>query len=153
MSNNLRSTAHNPRGDGDGRQNTSDAVMAQRGVDKNGPDDFPTPPWGTRALLTHVIAVGSHETVLEPAANRGYMSEVLKEGGPSAIERCAREWSAKNHDSERGIPPIGWNGVAVSFHANSANNYLKAMQVAGVAVPDFITRVGRPFLKVHGWNV
>jgi hypothetical protein len=42
-------------------------------------DDFPTPPWATRALLTHVIKVDSSETVLAPAAGRGYLSEVLKE--------------------------------------------------------------------------
>ncbi len=62
-------------------QNTSDAVMAQRGKQKDGLDDFPTPPWGTRALCEHVL--GSFPlktwTVLEPAAGRGYMSSTLAE--------------------------------------------------------------------------
>jgi hypothetical protein len=77
---NLRSAVHNPRGDGAGRQNTSDAVMAQRGTGETALDDFPTPPWATRALFAHVVRTDPlDETVLEPAANRGYMAEVLKE--------------------------------------------------------------------------
>ena len=38
-----------------GKQNTSHAVMAQRFEAKDSLDDFPTPPWATRALLEHVI--------------------------------------------------------------------------------------------------
>ena len=38
-------------------QNTSHAVMAQRAELKNSLDDFPTPPWATRALLEHVVVV------------------------------------------------------------------------------------------------
>lgn len=74
----LRGSKKNPRGDG-GRQNTSDAVMAQRGIDQDALDDFPTPPWATRAFVTKVIKVLPGETACEPAAGRGYMSEVLKE--------------------------------------------------------------------------
>ena len=44
-------------------------------------DDFPTPPWATRALMQHVL--GSERFpelgVIEPACGRGYMSETLKE--------------------------------------------------------------------------
>jgi hypothetical protein len=32
-------------------QNTSHAVMAQRSEAKDSLDDFPTPPWATRALI------------------------------------------------------------------------------------------------------
>ncbi|MGE3230290.1 MAG: hypothetical protein AB7J30_12735 [Hyphomicrobium sp.] len=41
-------------------------------------DFFPTPPWATRALLTHVIpdAIGM---CWEPAAGEGHMAEVLRE--------------------------------------------------------------------------
>jgi hypothetical protein len=46
-------------------------------------DDFPTPPWATRALLKHVImpAVGpvSDMSCWEPACNRGHMVMPLKE--------------------------------------------------------------------------
>lgn len=62
-------------------QNRSHAVMAQRLESRDSLDDFPTPPWATRALMTHVI--GGHptgvQTCLEPACNRGFMSSTLAE--------------------------------------------------------------------------
>lgn len=63
-------------------QNTSHAVMAQRAEAKDSLDDFPTPPWATRALIEHVIEqeVGVAEmTALEPACGRGYMSQAMRE--------------------------------------------------------------------------
>lgn len=62
-------------------QNISHAVMAQRHEPKDSPDDFPTPPWATRALLKHVIRDPelSKLTCLEPACGRGYMSRPLME--------------------------------------------------------------------------
>lgn len=67
--------------------NTSSAVMQQRNKPRNdGLDDFPTPPWATRALIEHVLkppTSGLHYfkdlTVWEPACNRGYMARVLAE--------------------------------------------------------------------------
>jgi hypothetical protein len=64
------------------RQNTSHAVMAQRSEALDSLDDFPTPPWATRALIEHVIGKPrslSKMTCLEPACNRGFMSVVLEE--------------------------------------------------------------------------
>ena len=63
-------------------QNTSHAVMAQRTEAKDSLDDFPTPPWATRALLEHVIERGRYTnrlTCLEPACGVGHMAKVLKE--------------------------------------------------------------------------
>ena len=60
-------------------QNTSYAVMAQRGEPSDSLDDFPTPPWATRALLTHVIQSEPWQTVWEPTCNRGYMTRPLQE--------------------------------------------------------------------------
>ena len=63
-------------------QNTSHAVMAQRVEPPDSLDDFPTPPWATRALVENVIRAGDEAatlTVLEPACGRGYMSLVLGE--------------------------------------------------------------------------
>lgn len=61
-------------------QNRSHAVMSQRAEPLESLDDFPTPPWATRALLEHVIsdAVDKSHTCLEPACNRGFMAEPLK---------------------------------------------------------------------------
>lgn len=63
-------------------QNTSHAVMAQRTEPADSADDFPTPPWATRALLEHVIDPNEDLTTqscLEPACGAGHMSRVLKE--------------------------------------------------------------------------
>lgn len=62
-------------------QNTSHAVMSQRVEASDSPDDFPTPPWATRALLEHVIGAStpSNLTCLEPACGAGHMAKVLKE--------------------------------------------------------------------------
>lgn len=63
-------------------QNTSHAVMAQRTESKDSLDDFPTPPWATRAFVEHVLGGRSQTknlTVLEPACGRGYMSNALGE--------------------------------------------------------------------------
>ena len=58
------------------------AVMNGRKSPTDGLDDFPTPPWATRALLEYVtkgLGLGGKDTVLEPACNRGYMVRVLQE--------------------------------------------------------------------------
>src|SRR5262245_48646330 len=54
--------------------------MAQRFEAKDSLDDFPTPPWATRALLEHVIPEKNlARSVWEPACGEGHMAKVLKE--------------------------------------------------------------------------
>jgi hypothetical protein len=63
-------------------QNTSHAVMAQRIEPQNSPDDFPTPPWATRALIEHILDAKAELrrlTCLEPACGAGHMAKVLHE--------------------------------------------------------------------------
>jgi hypothetical protein len=63
-------------------QNTSHAVMAQRIEPKDSPDDFPTPPWATRALIEHVLADKEalrSMTCLEPACGAGHMARPLSD--------------------------------------------------------------------------
>jgi hypothetical protein len=63
-------------------QNTSHAVMARRAEPADSPDDFPTPPWATRALIEHVLedkGALAKMTCLEPACGAGHMAKVLKE--------------------------------------------------------------------------
>jgi hypothetical protein len=62
------------------QQNTSPAVMAQRADRTDSLDDFPTPPWATRALCEWLeITWPDHRSCREPSANRGYMAETLRE--------------------------------------------------------------------------
>ncbi len=63
-------------------QNTSSAVMQQRSEAKDSLDDFPTPPWATRALTEWLAGRGYPlhlQDVREPAANRGHMVKPLRE--------------------------------------------------------------------------
>lgn len=59
-------------------QNVSHAVMAQRGLPNDSLDFFPTPPWATRALLTHCIDIKGC-VVWEPACGTGSMSRPIGE--------------------------------------------------------------------------
>lgn len=60
----------------------STAVMQRRHEDKNSLDDFPTPPWATRALCEYLqkkhVNLKAY-SCREPAANRGYMARTLEE--------------------------------------------------------------------------
>ncbi len=61
-------------------QNISTAVMQRRVEPHDSLDFFPTPPWATRALCTHVI--GDHWrnwSVWEPACGEGDMARPLRE--------------------------------------------------------------------------
>lgn len=61
-------------------QNTSHAVMAQRVEPRQSLDDFPTPPWATRALIEHVIQSDvTTKSCLEPACGAGHMARPLNE--------------------------------------------------------------------------
>lgn len=62
----------------------STAVMARRVEPPDSLDDFPTPPWGTRALMERVLIPRCGDkawlgTAWEPACNRGYMARPLAE--------------------------------------------------------------------------
>lgn len=63
-------------------QNTTHAVMAQRTEAKDSRDDFPTPPWASRALFEHVLEgrLGMKDMAcLEPACGEGHMARVLSD--------------------------------------------------------------------------
>ena len=62
-------------------QNRSSAVMQQRAEPHDSLDDFPTPPWATRALCEALDGIGfaPRGVVREPAANRGHMVRPLAE--------------------------------------------------------------------------
>lgn len=62
-------------------QNRSSAVMQQRHEPHDSLDDYPTPPWATRALCEFVSQDWplNEMSVREPAANRGHMVRPLFE--------------------------------------------------------------------------
>jgi hypothetical protein len=64
-------------------QNRSSAVMQQRSEPHDSLDDFPTPPWATRALCEYIARYSARRlgdlSCREPAANRGHMVKPLFE--------------------------------------------------------------------------
>ena len=63
-------------------QNRSTAVMQRRVEPHDSLDDFPTPPWATRAICEYLQSKGlnlSMMSVREPCANRGFMVRPLFE--------------------------------------------------------------------------
>lgn len=62
-------------------QNRSSAVMQQRSEPHDSLDDFPTPPWATRALCEFLTGLGFDLATMdcrEPCANRGHMVAPLR---------------------------------------------------------------------------
>jgi len=57
--------------------------MSQRTEPSDSLDDFPTPPWATRALFEHVLSENKQsfekQICLEPACGVGHMAKVLSE--------------------------------------------------------------------------
>ena len=79
-------------------QNRSTAVMQRRSEPHDSLDDFPTPPWATRALCEWIRGFGPISgTCREPAANRGHMVRPLREYYPSVI-------GSDVHDYRAGFP-------------------------------------------------
>lgn len=63
-------------------QNRSSAVMQQRSEPHDSLDDFPTPPWATRALCEWLVSRDHNleqNSCREPTANRGHMVGPLEE--------------------------------------------------------------------------
>ncbi|MCZ4351549.1 hypothetical protein O4H61_03385 [Roseovarius aestuarii] len=80
--------------------NRSSAVRQQRHEPHDSLDDFPTPPWATRALCEWLKArcmIPPLADVREPAANRGHMARVLG-------EYFARVHASDIHDYGVGYP-------------------------------------------------
>jgi hypothetical protein len=136
-------------------QNRSSAVMQQRTEAHDSLDDFPTPPWATRALLAFIDDHGidvSGMSCREPAANRGHMVKPLRE---------AFGWveAADIHDYGAGFPvedylfpgsdafPVDWTITNPPFRL--AEQFIEracATSTVGVAVivrAAFLESVGR----------
>ena len=106
-------------------------------------DDFPTPPWATRALLEHVIPkdITKDQICWEPAANRGYMSRPLNEYFKYVMESDIHDYGDRNvvdflnTEIDRTNSTIHW--VITNPPFNKAQQFIeKAQKVAidGVAM-------------------
>lgn len=117
------------------------AVAARRLSGQSGNDDFPTPPWATRALIEYVIGSDwTHEqTCWEPAANRGYMSRALQEYYRYVIESDIVDYGNHNvvdflgPEINKGLVPVHW--VITNPPFNRAQQFIEqAQRIATVGV-------------------
>ena len=103
------------------KQNRSHAVMAQRSEAAKSLDNFPTPPWATRALLEFVLGdqLIDKRSCLEPACGAGHMSKVLNNyfysvrssdvydyGFGEVIDFCSGYYGAESFDWVITNPPF-----------------------------------------------
>lgn len=66
-----------------------------RNNDAKSIEDFPTPPWATRAMIDHSLPEDLSEfTCWEPCANRGYMVNVLRENFGTVIGSDIADYGA-----------------------------------------------------------
>jgi hypothetical protein len=134
-------------------QNISHAVMAQRHEAKDSLDDFPTPPWATRALLENVL---NHHNIdeascLEPACNKGHMSKVLKEYFKEVVSSDIHDYGYGNVTNflDNSYPKNSFEWIITNPPFRLAEDFLnKASEVAssGVALlarTVFLESVGR----------
>jgi hypothetical protein len=81
-------------------QNTSSAVMQQRSEPQASLDDFPTPPWATRAICRRLMDYTPRPLgdliARDPCANRGHMVRPLQ-------EHFAQVYAADVHDYGAGF--------------------------------------------------
>lgn len=140
---------------GEDRYQMSTAVMQRRVEPHDSLDDFPTPPWATRALLETLLERKGMEfvnwapdgpattlplmTCREPAANRGHMVKPLREyfGGVEASDIFDYGAGFPVHDYLFGPPPpmVDWTitnppfKLAEQFIARACESSLRGVAV------------------------
>lgn len=135
-------------------QNKSHAVMSQRVEADNSLDDFPTPPWATRALLEYVVPDKdrlSSMTCLEPACGRGHMAATLAErfGRVEASDVFEYGYGQVRDFSKSAIETGSFDWVITNPPFRLAEDFIvKSLNVARVGVAMltrtvFVESVGR----------
>ena len=133
-------------------QNKSHAVMAQRHESNFSLDNFPTPPWATRALIEQYLdkKTLTTQTCLEPACGAGHMAKVLKEYFDAVDSSDVYNYGyGEVRDFTHSLPDQTYNWVITNPPFRLAENFInQALKIAttGVAVllrTLFIETIGR----------
>lgn len=123
--------------------NTSNAVRATRIEPTDSLDDFPTPPWATRALIEHALLphvpglmkLLRFHIATDPAANRGYMVKPLREYFGTVVASDIKDYGAgylvRDYLDGGPLPQAQWTITNPPF----------------IKGPDFLFRS----LKTPGW--
>ena len=135
-------------------QNTSSAVMQRRVEPHNSLDDYPTPPWATRALCEWLLSMGYELGAMdcrEPAANRGHMVKPLFEYFRDVVASDIFDYGAgfpvQDYLFERPAYPYSWTISNPPFRlAQQFIDHARATSRHGVAMivrSAFLEGVGR----------
>ncbi len=135
-------------------QNRSTAVMQRRVEAHDSLDDFPTPPWATRALTEFLTNEGfdpASSSCREPAANRGHMVAPLREAFATVEAADAHDYGAGFPVADYLFgtlpPPVDWTITNPPFRL--AEQFIergRATSRVGVAMivrAAFLESVGR----------
>ena len=99
--------------------NTSSAVMNQRHEPHDSLDDFPTPPWATRAICEKLKALGYNlpeMSAWDPCCNRGYMVEPMVEYFGSVFASDVHDYGYPKMDAQADfLMPWGNDAPDVDF--------------------------------------
>lgn len=117
--------------------------MAQRTESLDSLDDFPTPPWATRALLEHVLpeyrSLFPELTCLEPACGAGHMGKVLMEyfGEVSCTDIHDYGYGLQGDFLRQSIEPESYDWIITNPPFRLAEEFVvKSLRIArrGVAI-------------------
>ena len=129
--------------------------MAQRTEATDSLDDFPTPPWATRAVLNYVIGRNGQSlaqlSCLEPACGAGHMAKVLKEkfGAVTGCDIHNYGYGSRRDFLKDPFPIGSWDWVITNPPFRLAEEFvIRSLEIArhGVAIlarTVFIESVGR----------
>ena len=115
-------------------QNKSHAVMAQRHESNFSLDNFPTPPWATRALIEQYLdkKTLATQTCLEPACGAGHMARVLKEYFDAVDSSDVYNYGyGEVRDFTHSIPDQTYNWVITNPPFRLAENFINQATVSG----------------------
>jgi hypothetical protein len=118
------------------------AIAAKRHDKADHVCDYPSPPWGTRALMEKILhnIDAKNLTCLEPACNRGYMVRPLSEYFGTVIAFDKYDYGGNTlldflTVSKKDLPPIDWTITNPPF-VNAQQFIEKGLEISnkGVAV-------------------
>ncbi len=126
--------------------------MSQRSEPENSLDDFPTPPWATRALFSYIIPdITKNMNCLEPACGAGHMSNVLIDYFGSVSSSDVHDYGygeVKNFLSPRNnVEKYDW--VITNPPFNLAEQFIiKSLEISNIGLATlvrtvFIESIGR----------
>lgn len=121
------------------------AVFNSR-ISSTGPetlDDFPTPPWATRALMEHIPLTFNDmrgSTALEPACGRGHMSRTLGEYfrhvGAFDIKDYGQRFDVRDFLT---VPPLRYDWLVTNPPFKLAQDFImRGLQEASTGVAIFV---------------